>query len=71
MSRNVIDGYQKFADEMLIWEPEDWTADEWATLCKASGVPADRTERIVLHVNQIECYINDKKEVTENVGNEN
>lgn len=51
-------GYHKYSTlEPVVLEPEDWTVEEWATLCKVSGVPANRTERIVLNLSSIECYI--------------
>lgn len=55
-------GYLKFAEnEPFILEPEDWTASEWGTLCKLCGLTADRTERIVMHINEIECFIDEIK----------
>lgn len=57
MDRKIVNGYQKFLSEMLILEPKDWSPAEWETLCKLSGLPFQRTERIVLHLNSIECYI--------------
>ncbi len=58
--RHVVDGYQKFVDyeEMNVLEPEDWSPAEWEALCKLCGLPAHRTERIVLRLKSIECYIN-------------
>lgn len=54
----VKEGYYKEAVvEPLILEPEDWSRREWATLCKLCGLPADRAERIVLHVGEMESYI--------------
>lgn len=54
----VKGGYHKEAVvEPLILEPEDWSRREWATLCKLCGLPADRAERIVLHVGEMESYI--------------
>lgn len=59
MCEKLKDGYHKFPEkEMLVLEPEDWTPQEWATLCKLSGdLPPDTTDRIVIHVDEIECYI--------------
>lgn len=55
--RDVIDGYQKFVEkEPIILESEDWTPAEWATLCKLCRLPVDRTERIVIHASEIECF---------------
>lgn len=60
------EGYHKEAVvEPLILEPEDWSRREWATLCKMCGLPADRAERIVLHVGEMESYIG--KEGAKNV----
>ena len=58
MAHKVHDGYQKLRDdEPLILEPEDRSSPEWATLCKLCGLPLGQTERIVLHVGDIECYV--------------
>lgn len=55
-------GYQKFNErEPYILEPEDWTPAEWATLCKLCHLPADKTERIAMHINEIECFIGDSR----------
>lgn len=43
--------------EKFVWEPGDWTAKEWAVLCKICGLPVDRTDRIVLHASEAEFYI--------------
>ena len=52
------EGYHKEAVvEPLILEPEDWSRQEWSTLCKLCGLPAYRAERIVLHVGEMESYI--------------
>lgn len=54
----VKEGYHKeTVAEPLILELEDWSKREWATLCKLCGLPADRAERIVLHVGEMESYI--------------
>ena len=51
-------GYQKIPQrEPLILKPEDWTPEEWAVLCKLSGLPPDRTERIVLYIREVEAYL--------------
>lgn len=52
-------GYQKkkLEEPLLILEPEDWTADEWKTLCKFCGFPEDEAQRIVLHVDTVESSI--------------
>jgi len=35
----VLDGYRyRIPKEPLILEPEDWTEEEWATLCKLFGM---------------------------------
>lgn len=52
-------GYHKLRlVEPLILEPEDWTADEWATLCKICDLPVGPTERIVLHIDLMEFFEN-------------
>lgn len=49
--------YQKLSlAEPLILEPGDWAFHEWAALCKLCGLPVGPTERIVLHVNVMECF---------------
>lgn len=63
MALKVQNGYQVFQDnEPLILEPEDWSIREWATLCKLCGLPLGQTERIVLHANKLECFVNLNKE---------
>ena len=59
----IQERYNKVATaEPVILEPEDWTPDEWKTLCKVSGqLPADRTERIVLHISAVETYVRPKQ----------
>lgn len=58
MSYTVKNGYQVFNNnEPLILEQEDWSFTEWATLCKLCGLPLGQTERIVLHANQVECFV--------------
>lgn len=58
MAYEVRDGYQKIQDkEPLILEPEDWSSNEWATICKLCGLPLGQTERIVLHADEMECFI--------------
>lgn len=43
--------------EPLILEPEDWSFQEWATICKLCSLPLGRTERIVLHTSKVECFV--------------
>ena len=43
--------------EPFILEPEDWTPEEWRTLCKLCGLPDAITERIVIHASEIESYV--------------
>lgn len=44
--------------EPLILEPEDWTAEEWETLCKLAGrLPVSQTQRIVFHADRMEYYV--------------
>lgn len=62
MSEELKSGYNKTEmREPLILEPEDWSAEEWATLCKVYGVPADRTERIVIGATPVECFLHEEK----------
>lgn len=43
--------------EPLIWEPGDWSSEEWKVLCKAFGFPPEVTEQIVLHASKLEYFI--------------
>ncbi len=62
----IKNGYHKLnLIEPLILEPEDWTAAEWATLCKICDLPVGPTERIVLHVGTMEFFENAEKPVQE------
>lgn len=65
----IISGYKREpVIEPLILKPEDWSKAGWETLCKLCGnLPPDRTQRMVLHVSEIESYIvfDQKREVTE------
>lgn len=55
-------GYHKLRlVEPLILEPEDWTAEEWATLCKICDLPVGPTERIVLHIDLMEFFENQEE----------
>lgn len=36
-------------DRFLVFEPEDWSKDEWNTLCRAFGLIPKQTERITVH----------------------
>lgn len=66
MAYKVHDGYQKFFNaEPLILEPEDWSFDEWATICKLCGLPLGQTERIVLHASEMECFVDLGKKVVD------
>lgn len=54
----IQDGYKKEKlEEPFIWEPEDWTPEEWAVLCKVCGLPPVQTERIVLHADVLESFV--------------
>ena len=50
-------------EEPFIWEPEDWTSEEWAVLCKVCDLPPVQTERIVLHASVLESYVDADKTV--------
>ena len=66
MAYEVHDGYQKVRDtEPLILEPEDWSFDEWATICKLCGLPTGQTERIVLHASEMECFVDLSKKAVD------
>lgn len=45
-------------------EDEEYTPEEWATICKIFGLPADTATRIVLHASLMEYFIDkdDKEE---------
>lgn len=61
-SPDMAPGYHKFVtSEPFILEPEDWTYEEWKTLCKLFSVSADKAERIAFRVNCVECYIGNGK----------
>lgn len=62
-ARKLDDGYHKFPEkEMLVVKPEDWTRAEWRTLCKFCGLDPETTERIVMNVESIECYVGPNKD---------
>ena len=53
----IKNGYHKLSlIEPLILEPKDWSAAEWATLCKICDLPVGPTQRIVLHLNTMEFF---------------
>lgn len=55
-------GYRRLSQrEPVILVPGNWTREEWAVLCKLSGLPADRTERIVLHIREMAAHIRSGK----------
>ncbi len=62
---SIPDGYSKhLITEPLILEPEDWTAEEWRTLCKLGGnLPPERTQRIVFHAGLMETYLSAKSDI--------
>lgn len=58
----IQDGYKKEKlAEPFIWEPEDWTPEEWAVLCKVCALPPVQTERIVLHADVLESFVDANK----------
>ena len=67
VARSVEDMEPGYHDEPIteafVWEPKDWTAEEWAILCKICGLPADRTDRIVLHASESEFYITHDRQI--------
>ena len=58
-------GYNKVQiDKPLILIPEKGTPEDWKTLCKLTGrLPAERTQKIVIHTNQIQSFISDKSAI--------
>lgn len=53
----IKNGYHKLSlVEPLILEPEDWSAAEWATLCKICDLPVGPAQRIVLHISTMEFF---------------
>lgn len=62
-SQEKMPGYhQDEIREPLIWEHEDWSADEWKVLCKICGLPAEKTERIVLRASEVEYFVAEDSE---------
>lgn len=52
---NTVAAYHyNYSKEPLILEPEDWTEEEWATLCKLFGMK--RAERIKVSNYTLETY---------------
>ena len=51
--------------EPFVWEPKDWTPQEWATICKLCNLPVEHTQRIILHADQMESFVNIKEEPAE------
>lgn len=56
---DMTPGYHKvqLSENLLVLETEDWSKEEWKVLCKMSGVPFDKAERMVLHVKEIEYFL--------------
>ena len=44
------------AIEPLILDPEDWSEDEWATICKLFGTKVEDTEEIIVRDYYLEIY---------------
>lgn len=54
----LTSGYHKLAcPEPLILEPEDWTWEQWGTLCKLCGLAPADTSRISINVQSIEVFV--------------
>lgn len=59
VSGELLDGHNLAPlTEPFIWEPEDWTFEEWAVLCKLCDLPAEQTRRILLRAGEIEYFLN-------------
>lgn len=57
-SPDMPSGYHNFVNaEPFILEREDWTYEEWKTLCKLVNISCGKAERIVIHANRVECFI--------------
>lgn len=55
--RDFGEGYHCLCcPEPLIVEPNDWTDEEWVTICKLCGLDKCTTKRIVMNVSSIEFY---------------
>ena len=67
----LCDGYHKLAcPEPLILEPEDWTWEQWGTLCKLCGLVPSDTSRITINAKSIEAFVEpgfEKSDVGKNV----
>lgn len=65
-------GYHHYAsEEALILEPEDWTWEQWKTLCALCGMKPEDTARMVLNLDSLEVYNEpgfDKDDFKENGG---
>lgn len=42
--------------EFIVLEPEDWTPDEWVTLCKLFNVKPDKTEVIRFELESLDIF---------------
>lgn len=62
MLPKIKNSYQKISlMEPFVLESGDWSRSDWAALCKLCNLPAEITERIVLHANVLECFQNLEK----------
>lgn len=53
----VEPGFHHYAStEALILEPEDWTWEQWKTLCTLCGMKPEDTARMVLNLDSVEVY---------------
>jgi len=53
-------GYKKIQNnEPLVLGPEDWTPEEWITLCKLFDVSAENTEIIKVDFKEFEIFEKD------------
>ena len=62
----LSNGYHKLAClEPLILEPDDWSRDDWRTLCKLCGLDPWTSTRIVLNLKSMETFIERESEQTQ------
>lgn len=53
----VTPGFHHYAStEALVLEPEDWTWEQWKTLCTLCGMKPEDTARMVLNLDSLEVY---------------
>ena len=50
-------------DDFIVFEPEDWSEDEWKVICKIFGFK--EAERVVLHNYRVRAYGTPTQELKE------